>query len=345
LRLKDRIERYTKEFLLNVLRTGPIPQHVAFIMDGNRRYARTKKISLIDGYMLGAQVMKEVCIYSVSMHARPAVIHRAQLTKRKQQSIDNCLIYGIRAITVFVFSIENFKRPKAEIKALLSLVRSDMELIEHLCQNGYKARVQFLGRLDLLPEDVQQYIRRVVERTRHNTNAVLNFCVGYTAREEIATAMRRTVADCTLAVDGSSNSSNASTGLCSDSISVDSLSENMYTAGCPPLDMIVRTSGERRLSDFLLWQCIRDNTEIVTVQCLWPEFRFIQLFWVFLGWQRRQRRDRRDGPPLSGEPSCSEEEDLQAVLPRQTQAWPIAVSLLIAGLIFVSCSYILMLNK
>ncbi|KAL2846056.1 Decaprenyl diphosphate synthase-like protein [Aspergillus pseudodeflectus] len=288
-------------------------------MDGNRRYARTKKISLIDGYMLGAQVMKE--------------------------SIGNCLTYGIRAITVYVFSIENFKRPKAEIKALLSLVRSDMDLIEHLCQHGYKARVQFLGRLDLLPKDVQQYMRRVVERTSHNTNAVLNFCVGYTAREEIATAMRRTVADCTLTLDGSSNSSNASTGSCSSSISVDSLSENMYTAGCPPLDMIVRTSGERRLSDFLLWQCNRDNTEIVTVRCLWPEFGFIQLFWVFLGWQRRQRRDRRDGPALSGE-SCSEEEEgVQTVPPRQTQAWPIAVSLLIAGLLFVSCSYILMLNK
>ncbi|KAL5044820.1 putative undecaprenyl diphosphate synthase-domain-containing protein [Aspergillus fruticulosus] len=318
-RLKDRMERYTKEFLLNVLRTGPIPQHVAFIMDGNRRYARTKKIALFDGYMLGAQVMRE--------------------------SIDNCLIYGIRAITVYVFSIENFKRPKGEIKALLSLVRSNMELIEQICQHGYKARVQFLGRLDLLPEDVQQFMRRVVERTSHNTEAVLNFCVGYTAREEITTAMRSTVADCTLPVDGSSNSSNVSTGSCSDSISVDSLSRNMYTAGCPPLDMIVRTSGEQRLSDFLLWQCNRDNSEIVIVRCFWPEFRFIQLFWVFLGWQRRQRRDRRDGPALNGESSCSEEEGLQAVPPRQTQAWLIATSLLIVGLLFVSCSYVLLLNK
>jgi hypothetical protein len=125
---------------------------------------------------------------------------------------------------------------------------------------------------------------------------------------------------------------------------VDSLSENMYTAGCPPLDMIIRTSGERRLSDFLLWQSIHDNSEIVVVRCFWPEFGFLQLFWVMIGWQRRQSRiGKRDYHSSSkeGGPLCSDGETLQSLLVGRTGIWRIALLLLIMCLILG----LLMLNK
>ncbi|KAL3484785.1 putative undecaprenyl diphosphate synthase-domain-containing protein [Aspergillus germanicus] len=319
-RLKARVQRDVQFFLLDVLRTGPIPQHVAFIMDGNRRYARSKNISTVEGYILGGVVFT--------------------------QTVNTCFLYGIRAVTVYAFSIENFKRPKAEVDALMGLAVHNMNtIIEQISQQGHRTKVQILGRLDLFSENVQQCVRRLVERTSHHTETIVNFCVGYTAREEITTAMRRTVADCTLAgTDSSSGSSSSSStaSTSSDSINVDSLSENMYTAGCPPLDMIVRTSGERRLSDFLLWQSIHDNSEIVVVRCLWPEFGFLQLFWVMIGWQRRQRRiGKRDNSSSKEDPLCSDGETPQSLFPRRTGIWRNVLLLLIMCLILG----LLMLNK
>ncbi|KAL3445803.1 putative undecaprenyl diphosphate synthase-domain-containing protein [Aspergillus insuetus] len=202
-------------------------------------------------------------------------------------------------------------------------------IIEQISQQGHGTKVQILGRLDLFSENVQRCVRPLVERTSHHTETVVNFCVGYTAREEITTAMRRTVVDCALAVADSSSSSSSSssaTSSCFESISLYSLSENMYTAGCPPLDMIIRTSGERRLSDFLLWQSIHDNSEIVVVRCFWPEFGFLELFWVMIGWQRRQNRSKRDySSSKEGGLLCPDRETLQSLLPGRTGIWRIAL--------------------
>jgi hypothetical protein len=116
----------------------------------------------------------------------------------------------------------------------------------------------------------------------------------------------------------------------------------MYTARCPPLDMIIRTSGERRLSDFLLWQSIHDNSEIVVVRCFWPEFGFLELFWVMIGWQRRQSRiGKREYSSSKGGPLCLDGETHQFLLLGRTGIWRIALLLLIICLIFG----LLMLNK
>ncbi|KAJ0415665.1 putative undecaprenyl diphosphate synthase-domain-containing protein [Aspergillus carlsbadensis] len=309
---KTQIEPRIKHFLLDVLGTGPVPQHVAFIMDGNRRYAKSKKISTVEGYLLGGVVLV--------------------------QTVNACFIYGIKAVTVYAFSIENFKRPKAEVDAIMGLAVQHMStIIEQISQQGHRTKVQILGRLDLFPENVQQSVRRLVVRTSHHTETTVNFCVGYTAREEITAAMRRTVADCTLTSRNSSRSSRstARTGMGPESnpISAHTLSENMYTAGCPPLDLIIRTSGERRLSDFLLWQCNRDNSEIVVVRCFWPEFGFLELFWVFLGWQRRQRGGRWGPLSSKGGSSASDGVTLDSVLQGRTRVWVIAFSLLVMCLV------------
>jgi ditrans,polycis-polyprenyl diphosphate synthase len=266
------------------------------------------------------------------------------------QIVNTCFFCGIKAVTVYAFSIENFKRPKAEVDALMGLAVHNMStIIEQISQQGHGTKVQILGRLDLFSENVQQSVRRLVERTSHHTETIVNFCVGYTAREEITTAMRKTVADCALAGTDSSGSSSSSSrssstaSTSSDSISVDSLSENMYTAGCPPLDMVIRTSGERRLSDFLLWQSIHDNSEIVVVRCLWPEFGFLELFWVMIGWQRRQRRigKRSYSSSKEGGPLCSDGETPRSLFSGRTGIWSIALLLLIMCLIVG----LLMLNK
>ncbi|KAL4876712.1 putative undecaprenyl diphosphate synthase-domain-containing protein [Aspergillus karnatakaensis] len=240
------IQRHFKRFLLDVLRVGPIPQHVAFIMDGNRRYAKAKNISIAQAYLSGAETLN--------------------------QTLDTCFLSGVKCITVYAFSTENFKRPPEQLETLMAIAVAIMNMqVLKLAELGHRPKVQVLGRLDLLPGKVRYCLQRVVKETSNNTETVLNLCVGYTSREEITTAIRRTVHETT---DPGS-------------ITEHSLEQNLYTAGCPPLDIVVRTSGEKRLSDFLLWQC-HQQSEIVVVDCNWPELGFLQLFRVFMGWQRRR---------------------------------------------------------
>ncbi|KAF8641724.1 hypothetical protein AX16_009843 [Volvariella volvacea WC 439] len=240
-----------RDHLLAVLASGPIPQHVAFVMDGNRRYARMRNQLVQEGHSAGFLALQRV--------------------------LEICLKLNIRCVSVYAFSIENFKRQKEEVDALMSL--AEEKLIEISKQGAlldeYGVRLNVLGRKELLPPSVQEAVRRAEDLTRHNTRAILNLCMPYTSRDEITTAVERTI----------QKHQNADPDTI---ITEKDIEANLMTTlgGSPPLDILVRTSGVQRLSDFLLWQCCED-TQLQFSNTYWPDFGLFDFVPVILDYQRK----------------------------------------------------------
>lgn len=188
-------------------------------------------------------------------------------------------------ITVYAFSIENFKRSEEEFDSLKILMRQFEEngtfgtLIR---QHGLSLRLS--GRPELLNDETREILLNAVNRSRHGTRGIFNVCVAYTSRDEMTRAMKKTVESCSSIPS---------------SITSQSLSENLDTADQPSPDILVRTSGVTRLSDFLLWQCHQD-TDIQFVDRLWPEFRPWDLFLIITQWQRNKSLLERGQPKRSG---------------------------------------------
>ncbi|TPX10555.1 uncharacterized protein E0L32_008441 [Thyridium curvatum] len=323
-----------RELIIGALSQGPIPRHVAFEMDGNRRYARSHKIETIEGHHLGFEALARV--------------------------LEICYKCGVKVVTVYAFSIENFNRPKYEVDGLMELARAKLEqLTQHdELLERYGARVCILGQKDLIRADVLEVVERAEENTKNNKNCVLNICFPYTSREEITQSIRATVQEYSMPprpqntpfsqtrikqkilskqadgteslstiregsptpsssrsedVDDSVSSSTtlpttdsppSRTGAAHnitiypnpENITTDTLDNHMYTSGNPPLDIFVRTSGVERLSDFMLWQCHQD-TQIFFLKCFWPEFDLWQFLPVLVEWQWRQKQKARDEKP------------------------------------------------
>ena len=349
---------HLRDLLIGALRQGPIPQHVAFVMDGNRRFARTHGIETVEGHNLGFEALARV--RSILWCAMSQAANTFQI-------LEVCYKSGVKVVTVYAFSIENFKRSKYEVDALMAMAKVKLS---QLAQHGdlldrYGASVRVLGQRDLLKPDVIEAMDKAVSMTQHNKQAILNVCVPYTSHDEITTAIRDTVIDysrplpsqqrsfseshithnirarrlsaATLKVRSHSPSSGAtsdtddsissSTTLYPDSppeepvlpqdydvdikpwetfsdpetITSEVLNEHMFTADLPPLELLVRTSGVERLSDFMLWQCHQD-TDIVFLKCLWPDFDL----WTFLPvlvewqWKRRMAEEKVKGIGVAG---------------------------------------------
>jgi len=317
------------ELVIGALRQGPVPQHVAFVMDGNRRFARSHKIETVEGHHLGFEALASI--------------------------LEVCYKCGVKVVTVYAFSIENFNRSQFEVDALMEMAKVKLTQVS---QHGdlmdrYGAKIRILGNRDLLKPDVMEAIDRAATMTSGNNDAVLNMCFPYTSRDEITTAIKSTVEDFSkplspqpkpfsqtritqtirsrhLSSSTSSSSLRASsptpsmksdaedsisssTTLHPDSppygkdgqgtviypdpetITSDTISQHMFTAEDPPLDLLVRTSGVKRLSDFMLWQC-HQNTELVFLDCFWPEFNLWKFLPVLVEWQwRRKYVDDKDG--------------------------------------------------
>ncbi|GAA5866510.1 hypothetical protein JCM1840_001341 [Sporobolomyces johnsonii] len=223
-----------RTLLIHSLRLGPRPHHVAFIMDGNRRSARLRSLPVRVGHEEGFDALKRVLSFLLKLE--------------------------IPHVTVYAFSIENFNRDPAEVDALMEMARARLvEICRHgalLQQHGVQIRV--LGRRDLLPLDVQESCAQAEAMTAHNTKGILNLCCPYTSQEEIATALKRTVDSC---VSGS---------FPPEQITEQTLASNLYTAASPPLDILIRTSGVSRLSDFLLWQA-NESTTLHFIEPNWPD--------------------------------------------------------------------------
>lgn len=236
------------DFCVRILKCGPIPRHIAIIMDGNRRFAQKNNYDRAKGHLLGFDKLAE--------------------------TLEWCLDLGITEVTVYAFSIENFKRSKEEVDGLLELARekftrlmAEKEMIE---RHGVSFRV--LGNWSLLPLDIQQMIADGVAMTKHNNRAILNVCFSYTSQDEMCFAMKSIAEGVTL-------------GLIQESDITESLFEKcLYTKKSAPPDLLIRTSGEVRLSDFLLWQSSYSVLSFVKV--LWPEFSRWHLYAAVIHYQR-----------------------------------------------------------
>lgn len=226
-----------------------LPQHIAVIMDGNGRWAKKRGKPRIFGHRAGAESVKAI--------------------------IDTCARLQLQAVTLYAFSTENWKRPKSEISGLMSMLKRVLrrELDEVTASN---IRFKAIGNLAGLAPDVQAELAFATEKTSSNTGLVMCVALNYGGRAEIVDACRKAANE--LKNDGRSP----------DELSESDIARNLYTHGLPDLDLLIRTSGEMRISNFLLWQLA--YSEIYVTQTLFPDFRRGQIFEAIIDYQKRDRR-------------------------------------------------------
>jgi undecaprenyl diphosphate synthase len=226
-----------------------IPRHIAIIMDGNGRWAKERGLPRREGHRAGAESVREVT--------------------------DTCIDLGVEYLTLYAFSSENWNRPQSEIKALMELLdRFLAEKAKDLKKQNI--RLQAIGQLDRLPEKTRRLLDKIIADTATHTALTLVLALSYGAREEIVSAAR------SLAVDVSNGKLQAS------EIDAGLFASRLQTAGIPDPDLLIRTSGEMRVSNFLLWQI--SYAEIVIVKRFWPDFRRNDLMEALREYQRRHRR-------------------------------------------------------
>ncbi|ODV61009.1 undecaprenyl diphosphate synthase family protein [Ascoidea rubescens DSM 1968] len=243
-----------KSIVTSALKTGKIPQHVAFIMDGNRRFARKHHIEVKEGHNEGFNSLAEI--------------------------LDICYKCNVKAISIYAFSIENFKRSPFEVKNLMKLCeRKFQQIIDHndLCEK-YGIKLIVSGDLSLLPDSLKNVLTNAQELTKNNSNAILNICIPYTSRDDITHSIRD------INENNQNNKVIVSPQNYIDSIDEDCISKHLYTKDLPPLDILVRTSNIHRLSDFMLWETHLTGIYIQFLDILWPEFGAIRMIWIILKW-------------------------------------------------------------
>ena len=249
--LSDAAYQAYEKRLLQQVRTSAVPNHVAIIMDGNRRFAREIGLSTLEGHEKGRLKLEEV--------------------------LNWCLEVGVKILTVYVFSMENLQRDDGEVQYLMRSFAENFRRAgddERVHKHGIRIRV--FGKLDLLPQEVREAIAYAEGRTKDYSNYRLNVAVAYGGRQEIVDAIRNVVADAKA----------GKVGL--DDIDESFFSKRLYTADLPDPDLVLRTSGEERISNFLLWQLA--YSELYFVDVFWPGFRKIDFLRAIRSYQMRQRR-------------------------------------------------------
>ncbi|KZT61547.1 Di-trans-poly-cis-decaprenylcistransferase [Calocera cornea HHB12733] len=237
---------------LDVLSAGPVPAHIGFVMDGNRRYAKHEGKAVKEGHADGFTSLQRVLECLLKLH--------------------------VKCVTVYAFAIENFNRPPEEVDALMTLLR---EKLLEISQKGqlleqYGVRLNVIGERSLLPLDVQEIAKQVEDMTARNDRAILNVCMPYASRNEITAAVRTLIDE--------EKPSVSSSGISEHDID-QSLETNIR--GSPALDILIRTSGVHRLSDFMLWQCC-DSTQVHYTPGYWPEFGLRDLVPILLDYQLKR---------------------------------------------------------
>ncbi len=237
--------------LLKEVASMPVPHHVAIIMDGNRRYAQEFGLLVTEGHEKGREKLEQI--------------------------LEWCMEIGVRMLTVYAFSTENVGREKDEVDALMRMFVSNFNrLAEEERVHRHKIRVRVLGQREMLPEDLKRAIERAEERTKDYDQYFFNIAVGYGGREEIIQAIRRIaekVKEGELPVDA---------------ITERTFTEFLYTKDMPDPDLVLRTSGEERVSNFLLWQLA--YSELYFSDVYWPGFRKIDFLRAVRSYQMRKRR-------------------------------------------------------
>ena len=241
----------SKDWLLaEALDPERLPAHIAIIMDGNGRWARRRSLPRVAGHRAGIEPVRT--------------------------TVETCCRLGIRALTLYAFSVENWKRPRSEVDMLWRLLRIYLRReLPELMRNGI--RFTCMGRLDGLPPQVRQDLENSIDATRANNGLRLNVAINYSGRSELVDAVNAIVEDARLE------------GRLRDlHIDEESIAARLYTAGLPDPDLLIRTSGEKRISNFLLWQIA--YAELYVTDTLWPDFRRIDLLDAILDYQKRDRR-------------------------------------------------------
>jgi undecaprenyl diphosphate synthase len=227
-----------------------LPRHIAVIMDGNGRWARKRHLPRIAGHRAGIRAVRQV--------------------------VESCARLGVPCLTLYAFSVENWKRPRTEVKLLMGLLREYLKKeIAELNRNNI--RFGAIGRIESLPTPVQRDLRETIQKTESNTGLKLTLALNYGGRAELIDAVR------SLASQLKQNGA-----LEVEAITEQAFSRHLYTRDLPDPDLLIRTSGEMRLSNFLLWQVA--YSEIWVTDILWPDFTEHELFQAIIDFQRRERR-------------------------------------------------------
>nr|QIQ56020.1 cis-prenyl transferase 7 [Eremophila drummondii] len=258
--LSARLGSFSRKCIYSILSAGPLPRHIAFIMDGNRRYAKKQNLEEgASGHRVGFLALLNMLGY--------------------------CYELEVKYVTIYAFSIENFKRRPEEVQSTMQLIQEKIEgLIEkESIVNRYGVRVHFIGNLNLLSEPVRLAAKRAMDASKSNSKAVLSICIAYTSTDEIVHAIEET---CEEKRDDFRILENSGTGsgLEESLVGVRDIEKHMYMKVAPDPDIIIRTSGETRLSNFLLWQSA--SALLYSPRVLWPEIGFRHLLQAVLDFQR-----------------------------------------------------------
>ena len=239
------------------INTDRIPKHVAVIMDGNGRWAKQKGMPRVFGHKNGV--------------------------KSVRSTIEIAGEIGIKALTLYAFSTENWNRPKLEVRTLMSLLVSSLKKeVSNLQKN--KVRLQAIGNLELLPEKARKELNEVIRLTSENTGIILTLALSYGAREELTQAIK----------DISQKIVNKE--LMPEEITEKVINNHLYTFTLPDVDLLIRTSGEQRISNFLLWQIA--YSELYFTDILWPDFGKEDFLKAILNYQNRERRFGKTGEQI-----------------------------------------------
>jgi undecaprenyl diphosphate synthase len=222
-----------------------LPAHIAVIMDGNGRWAAQRHLPRVEGHRAGIDAVRE--------------------------TVETAARLDIRVLTLYAFSVENWKRPPSEVSTLMLLLKRYLRSeLNTLLRNNIRFRV--IGRMEDLAPDVQDELRQAIDRTAGNGGMLFNIALNYGGRAEIVDAARRVIA----------------AGISPDDLDEQRFASFLYTAGQPDPDLLIRTSGEMRVSNYLLWQIA--YAEIYVTDTLWPDFRRRHLLEAVLAYQKRERR-------------------------------------------------------
>jgi len=226
-----------------------IPAHVAFIMDGNGRWAKKRLMNRAKGHEQGVQTVEEV--------------------------VSTCRDLGIGVLTLYAFSTENWARPKVEVKALMHLLKRFLRTkTEEIRKKDI--RLNIMGQIERLPDDVRKEAEQAMAATQKNSAMILNLALSYGAREEITRAVQQIAEKIKSGILGPKD------------ITDKTVSDHLYTAGMPDPDLIIRTSAEFRLSNFLMWQAA--YSELAFTPTLWPDFTRQEFYQILIDYQQRDRR-------------------------------------------------------
>lgn len=232
-----------------LINNNNLPKHIAIIMDGNGRWAKQRGLLRAFGHENG--------------------------TKSVRTAVETCAKLGIENLTLYAFSTENWNRPKLEVETLMKLlVKSLNNELKTLQDNNI--RLNSIGNLNLMPKEIQKELNAVIEKTKHNTRMTLTLALSYGSREEIVAVVKKLT-------DKVKNNI-----ISIDAIDESVINEHLYTQNLPDVDLLIRTSGEHRISNFLLWQIA--YAELFFTDVLWPDFTEEHLYEAIISYQKRERR-------------------------------------------------------